>query len=266
MDEKLDTQRYRARPPSMLNTLTELPRTLFEISSLVAEWPLLTSGKRGDGHPVLFLPGFMAGDNSTLVMRRFLLNRGYEPLPWLLGTNTGRLELLEEKLVKRAYRIIRTYKGKKISLVGQSLGGIFARELARMFPDSIRQVITLGSPFAARDTGSTFPLVRRMFERASGMSVERTQERMNQMDIETPLPVPATAIYSKGDGIVDWRVCMENEGAYSENIEVHSSHCGMGFNSAIFYILADRLAQEEGEWQKFDDKMLEQLLPDLLTA
>ena len=86
------------------------------------------------------------------------------------------------------------------------------------------------------------------------------------MDIETPLPVPATAIYSKGDGIVDWRVCMENEGTHSENIEVHSSHCGMGFNPAIFYILADRLAQEEGEWQKFDDKMSEQLLPSFLTA
>jgi len=251
MYEEIDVAAWRAGAPPLANALTELPRTLMEMQGLLAALPLLSMARRRDGDPVLLLPGFLAGDESTAVIRRFLTRLGYEPLPWDLGRNTGRAEIMQRLLPERMLDLARS-AGRRLSLVGQSLGGVYARELARMYPDHVRQVITLGSPFATRHGTSTVPIVRRLFEQQSGMTVEAMRELLESMDPHVSPPVPMTAIYSRGDGVVNWRVCKEaEEDEMTQNIEVCGSHCGMAFNPLIYRIVADRLAQREDDWQHY---------------
>ena len=144
--------------------------------------------------------------------------------------------------------------GRKVSVVGWSLGGIFARELARRAPDQVRAVITLGSPFAGAPKASN---AWRLYERASERKVEDWPGR-EQMKL--PPPVPSTAIYSRTDGIVAWQGCLEREGPTSENIEIEGSHCGLGHHPAALWAIADRLAQPEDGWRPFDRSGLRALV------
>ncbi|MFT7687752.1 MAG: pimeloyl-ACP methyl ester carboxylesterase [Candidatus Azotimanducaceae bacterium] len=240
-----------AKPPPLRNTLSEVPRTILELGSLVAILPALAMLPKGDGHPVLVLPGFMAGDESTYVLRQYLNLMGYKALPWNLGRNTGKPEILETQLLERFEEISKKYKGK-ISLIGQSLGGVFARELARSQSKKIKQVITLGSPFSVGQSSSVNSLVTKLFENQSGMTITAMRERLGVSDHEKAPPVPMTAIFSKGDGVVNWRACREIEsGAKIQNIEVRGSHCGMAFNPTIYYIIRNRLSQVEDAWEKY---------------
>ncbi len=247
-------QRY-AKPPSLYYTLTELPRSLMEMTSLLAALPALTSLPKGDRHPVLLLPGFLASDASTLMLRQYLLYMGYEPLPWTLGRNTGSFSIFEEKLLDRFDKLAKTYDDK-ISIIGQSLGGVFGRDIAHRFPESVRQVITLGSPFGALAANATNPMVTRLFQQQSGISVEELQAKLSEIEASKSPSVPSTAIFSKGDGVVNWRVCREDDSHQTESIEVRGSHCGMGFNPLIYYIISDRLSQLEGRWSEFNSNKL----------
>ena len=238
------------RAPSLLLTLSEGVRMATEMAALMATWPWLVKQPRGDGHPVLVLPGFTAGDASTLIMRRFLRELGYDVLAWDLGNNTGESYLVP-RLYKRINTIIKTTDAP-FSIIGQSLGGVFARELARSFPSHVRSVITLGSPFATRDGEGTNGLVRRMFERSINIRpAERVRVGLLPHGSRSP-PVPTTAIYSRGDGIVSWQLCKEAAGPISENVEVLGSHTGMSLNPLVYWILADRLAQPLGGWEPLD--------------
>jgi pimeloyl-ACP methyl ester carboxylesterase len=246
--QELDVDKVRAAGPAMLHSATELPRVLMELASLTWSWPLLTRARRGDGHSVLVLPGFTAGDESTLILRRVLDAAGYQSVPWALGQNTGSLDL-QEQLFHRFDSLTRDCD-RKMSIVGQSLGGVFARELARQWPERVRQVIALGSPFASSGPETTNGLVSRLFQYLSGMSQEQMRDRMLGFAPEPP-PVPSTAIYSKADGVVHWSSCLEYQGQQSENIEVHGSHTGMAMNPLVLHVLLDRLALPDGAWRPF---------------
>jgi pimeloyl-ACP methyl ester carboxylesterase len=249
MYEQIDVDTYRSPGPSALHSATELPRVLMEMTSLAYTWPWLGCAPRGDGHPVLVVPGFAADDTSTILLRRFLERLGYLPLEWGLGRNIGTFEL-QERLFELLQSLTDEYD-ETISLVGQSLGGVYARELARQFPDRIRQVITLGSPFSATGPDSTHPLVGQLFQRLSGLNEEEMRAMALRFDASPP-PVPMTAIYSRTDGIVHWSACLEGEAEQAENIEVIGSHTGMAVNPLVFHVIADRLAQPEGSWQPFE--------------
>ena len=264
MYQKLDlpaklssNENLKSRPPSLLNALTEIPRTLLDMGALCLSAPFLASMPRGDGHPVMVLPGFMASDQSTALLRGYLKQLGYDSMGWELGRNSGRFEIIHHILIARFLEAVDDC-GDKITLIGQSLGGVYARELARLFPDKVRQVITLGSPFGVVNGTAANPLVRSLFEIQSGLSIEEMREAIFEMDPHKTPPVPLTAIYSKGDGVVNWRVCREAfEDFETDTVEVFGAHCGMGFNAAIYYIIADRLAQPRDDWKKFERCKLE---------
>jgi pimeloyl-ACP methyl ester carboxylesterase len=247
--QELDVAHYRAGGPSPWHSATELPRVLLELSSLMYSWPLLGTAPRGDGHPVMVLPGFTAGDESTLMLRRFLARLGYQALPWRLGRNTGSFELQAQLF--QAFEELTSRIDRKISLVGQSLGGVYARELARQFPDRVRMTITLGSPFSSQGPEPTNGMVARLFQYMSGMTAEEMRDQMLHAPPEPP-PVPCTAIYSKSDGVVHWSSCLEYPGAEAENVEVVASHTGMAMNPIVYCVIADRLAQDEGAWRPFE--------------
>lgn len=222
-------------------------RGLFELNASLVLSPLLMRAPRGDGHPVLALPGFLASDLSMAPMRRYLRELGYNAHAWRMGRNLGGLSRMRETLRARLTEIHQE-TGQKVSLVGWSLGGIYARDLALQAPDMARSVITLGSPFAndVRATNAT-----RLYEMLSGESVEDRPELREA--IEGELPVPASSIYSRSDGIVNWRTCLLHPSDKAENIEVlFASHIGLGVNPAALWAVADRLAQPEGEFWPFD--------------
>jgi hypothetical protein len=220
-------------------------RAWIEFAALLATWPILTRAPRGDGHPVLILPGWLASDVSTRALRWYLRDRGYHAHGWRLGRNHGPSSETVTGLATRL-RELRERHGRRISLIGWSLGGIYARELARHFQDDVRQVITLASPF--RDPGATsVARLYRLRDRLIGTDARAADHAM----LRAPLGVPNTSIYSASDGVVAWQSCLGDSRPQCENIAVQSSHCGMGHHPAALLVIADRLAQAEGSWQPF---------------
>ena len=209
----------------------------------IAGWPT------GDGHPVLVLPGFLAGPLSTDLLRNVLRRLGYRVYDWGLGTNMGYRASMKESLPARLHQIRERNGGRKVSLIGWSAGGIYARELARGLPDDVRSVITLGSPFRGNHQASTAWKVWRLVNRGADATESVSQQALNRR--ATPLPVPTTCIYSKSDGIVAWQCCTSVPAPRTENIEVRSSHLGYGHNVQTLSVIADRLAQPEDGWQPY---------------
>ena len=211
-------------------------RVFAEMGALAPALPALLNAPRGDGHGVLVLPGMLTGDEATFVIRRYLDQLGYTTHPWKQGHNGGPSRALHDAMRARLQELAARY-GRRISLVGWSLGGIYARELAREYPNLVRQVVTLGSPFGGgHDPDGDM----------NGHSAERAARR------RIAPPVPCTAIYSKSDGVVSWEDCREADGPQTENIEVTATHMGMGVNPLVLWAIADRLAQAEGDWRPFD--------------
>jgi pimeloyl-ACP methyl ester carboxylesterase len=236
----------RLRPPGLGLLLAEM-RGIFELNTSLLLSPLLMRAPKGDGHPVLALPGFLASDLSMAPMRRYLRELGYDAYAWKMGRNIGGFSRLRAALRDRLAEI-NTSTGRKVSIVGWSLGGVYARDLALQAPDLVRCVVTLGSPFAndVRATNAT-----RLYEALSGETVEVDSELRKA--IAGDLPVPATSIYSRTDGVVNWRTCLLRPSDTAENIEVHlASHTGLGVNAAALWAVADRLAQAEGQFSQFD--------------
>ena len=222
-------------------------RAIHEFGAFLQSLPLLGLAPSGDGHPVLVLPGLIASDTSTRPLRHFLRTRGYQVSGWKQGRNYGLRDGVEKGMTDLVH-MLNDSQGRKVSLVGWSLGGLYARQLAKMAPECVRQVVTLGSPFAG-DPRSTnaWPV----YEWASGQRPEEIDPRFTASMAEAP-PVPTTAIFSRTDGVCAWQGCREQASCMAESIEVESSHCGMGFHPAAVYAVANRLAQKEGEWSPFD--------------
>ena len=180
--------------------------------------PLVAGAPRGDGHPVLVLPGLGASDASTRPLRWFLDRLGYRTSGWGLGTNTGPSTETADDLSALLARIVADH-GHLVSLIGWSLGGIYANALAARAPQRVRQVITLGSPLTV------------------GPNV--------------PAGIPATSVYSRSDAIVPWRSSLLPAGPQRQNVEVRGSHIGLGHNPAVLVVVADRLAQPIASWRPF---------------
>ncbi|MCC8979589.1 alpha/beta fold hydrolase [Bradyrhizobium acaciae] len=245
----------RSAPPSQLLLALEA-RGIWELQAFFASYPLLRRAPRGDGHPVLVLPGLSASDMSTRPLRAYLKAQGYAAHGWKLGPNHGPRPGVEAAMDARLAELAERYQ-RKVSLIGWSLGGVFAREIARRTPELVRQVITLGSPFANEPKASN---AWRLYE---VLSERRVDDWPDRDVMKLPPPVPSTAIYSRTDGIVSWRGCREQPGARTQNIEVEGSHCGLGHNPAVLYAIADRLALPEDDWSPFDRSGLRGLVyPD----
>ncbi|GAA3884158.1 alpha/beta hydrolase [Saccharothrix violaceirubra] len=231
--------------PHLIWYLTEPTRAVVDLGRFATTRALLRSAPTGDGHTVLVLPGLAGTDLTTTVLRRFLVGLGYDVHGWGLGWNLGpsepALRGMRELLGRLAARA-------PVSLVGWSLGGIFARELARERPELVRQVVTLGSPYRLTDLRDTRvnPLYRFLARLSSAVVAPPPAEAGRP-----PFPVPATSLYSKSDGIVPWRSCREEPGGHGESVEVVCSHLGYAHNPAVLWAVADRLAQPAGGWRPF---------------
>jgi pimeloyl-ACP methyl ester carboxylesterase len=222
-------------------------RAPWELWSVLPSWPLLARAPAGDGHPVIVFPGLSASDGSTYPIRGYLQNLGYDISGWNQGYNFGpRAGILET--AKRQVMDTCDVTGNKVSLVGWSLGGIYARELAKALPGYVRSVATMGTPFSGSHTSTN---ASKLFQLTSGKDISN---ELKNFDLPTAPAVPTTSIFSRTDGVVSWRASIQKPSKVNlqtENIEVFASHLGLGMNPTAWWALADRLAQPEGHWKPF---------------
>ena len=241
----LDAIELSAAPGPLLMMMEA--RAPWEYAAMVAAAPWLKRLPVGDGHPVVVFPGLGASDMSTTPLRNFLRERGYTPYAWKQGFNFGPRHGVLDACRELVDQVARRHD-ERVSLVGWSLGGIYAREIAKEQPAHARCVITLGTPFTGHPRATN---AWRFYELVSGQSVHDPELTA---PLRVPPPCPTTSIYSKTDGVVAWQ-CSINEAAPNvENIEVHASHVGMGMNPLALYAIADRLAQDPQHWKRFDVK------------
>jgi len=235
----------RKKGPSLFWTLTE-GRSLFELNSFYALRLAMKRLPRGDGHPVIVFPGFVASDYSTRPMRGLLKDLGYKTFGWGLGRNlrfNDDREADMRALLKRVYED----EGRKVSL-----------KVAKANPEYVRNVITLGSPISGDMDHSN---ATRLYEFFNGPPSEVMQKRLKT--IAKAPPVPTTSIFTKTDGIVAWRGSVQETGQRTgeriDNICIPASHVGLGVNPLAMCAIADRLAQAEGQWAPFEMSGLKKL-------
>jgi pimeloyl-ACP methyl ester carboxylesterase len=231
------------RAPGALLLMLE-GRAPLEYAALLAATPWLKRLPRGDGHPVLVFPGLGANDLTTAPLRGFLDSLGYFSRPWNQGFNFGPRKGVLERGQADLQALQREF-GRPVSLIGWSLGGLYARELAKQCAGQVRCVITLGTPFTGHPRATN---AWRFFELLSG---QKTDDPALMAQLRQAPPLPTTSIYSRSDGIVAWRCSINAPAPLAENIEVPASHVGMGLNPLAMYAIADRLAQDPAHWKPF---------------
>ncbi len=214
-------------------------RGLLELPNLLLKFPGLSRQPRGRGQRVLVLPGYGASDGSTAILRAYVRYLGYRPHGWGLGRNGGDVENLLPRVVARLEGLARD-EGRGISLIGWSLGGVLAREAARERPGAAHRVITLGSPVVG---GPKYTAVASAYRRR-GVDLDAIEARVEERNRQ-PLATPVTAVYSRRDGVVAWRACIDRHARSVEHVEVETTHLGLGFSPNVFRIIAERLGREE---------------------
>lgn len=255
-------------PPRISHSLAELGRIFWEAGSSLALSPLYKLLPRGDGHGVMTLPGFFGADGSMASIRKFLDKQGYSGLPWELGRNVPDNGVRDMETMLEFRRNIETTlaeklqrhkdrTGRRLSLVGWSLGGLYATALAHRHPDLVRQVVTLGTPYGdPRGTALYGPMQRAFASRVDARMLDDWIDFTFCGDLQ----VPVTALFSQSDGFVGEGIARLPEHPLMENIAVMASHVGFPFNPLVRLLLAERLAQPEGDWQPYQRMTLKPFL------
>ena len=238
--------------PSKLLLGLEGIRAVYEYGlSWALNVPLRFISAKGDGHPVIVIPGLGTADGSTHYVRRFLNDIGYETHTWGQGRNMGPkggIDKFLSQLTDHVSDVVERSGGQQVSIIGWSLGGIYSREIAKVCPNLVRQVITLGTPFKTATEGTN---AAALYEFLSKDKSHRDPEVLKK--ISMPPPVPFTSIYSKSDGVVHWECSLENEGPMCENIEIPgASHLGLGHNPMTMYVIANRLRYNKENWKPYN--------------
>lgn len=228
-------------------------RAALELVTSAALLPTLLRAPKGDGQPVLLLPGLGTGDTSLEPMRLFLKSRGYLVETWGLGRNKG-LTRKFSKILEEKIRFLHYKHGRRVSIVGWSLGGVFAFYAAHVAPECVRSVIALGSPLRVDPDAPPVPGGMAMYRAlADPFGPATHQARARSRALRGPPPVPSTCIYSRTDGIVmPEHATLDGDPRTHENICVPGSHMGLAVNGYVMWIVADRLAQPEGAWRPLD--------------
>ena len=244
----------KAAIPSLPSALIDAPnfwlmlmegRAPWEYAASLAAIPFMRKLPSGDGHPVLVFPGLGANNYSTAPLRSFLKSLGYVVYPWEQGFNFGPREGVLQACQRQADAVYNRHR-QPLSLIGWSLGGIYARETAKALASQTRCVVTLGTPFTGNMKATNAWRFYQMVSRQGDADPKLIAQ------IRIAPRVPTTSIYSRTDGVVAWQCSINVEGPITENIEVTVSHVGMGMNPLAHFAIADRLAQNPETWRRFD--------------
>jgi alpha-beta hydrolase superfamily lysophospholipase len=202
-----------------------------------------------DGHPVVIFPGLGASGGSVAPLRKFCKSLGYAAFDWGRGFNTGPkgdLDLWLAELADHCTQMIEEHQ-QTVTLIGWSLGGIYAREVAKLMPGRVRQVITIGTPFNSDKDHTNAGWLYRLLSDDS----PEFDAKLN-LRLRSSPPVPTTSIFSRADGVVAWQTCLHPyKRREVQDVEIQGSHIGMGWNPLVMDVVADRLAQRPGAWKPY---------------
>jgi esterase/lipase len=193
---------------------------------------------KGDGRPMLLVPGYMASDYSMQPLGRYLKYLGYDVYYAELGRNTGHINKDTLRLGQRIEALSAGLKHKDFTMIGWSLGGVLARETARHFPSLVREVITMGTPIIG---GPKFTTIGKYYSRLKELDMEKLELYVHQRN-SIGLKQPITSIYSKTDGVVGWQASIDSYNKQAKNVEVNSSHLGLGVHPQVWKIIANTLS------------------------
>ncbi|MBE9540440.1 MAG: hypothetical protein IMF06_15255 [Proteobacteria bacterium] len=248
-------------PPKLSHSIMELGRVFLEMGSSALLGPLFKTLPEGDGHSIMTIPGFMGADGSTSLLRRFLKNRGYKAIPWGLGQNASVAQGeqgLDKFLAERAQteklisqRIEQEFEetGRKLTLIGWSLGGLYAVALAHQYPQWIRQVITLGTPYGDPRGTALYAVMGRMYDNGDAVDEASLARWVAHTYRGGDLRVPILVLYSESDGIVGAGIAKcAADPRYVTNMAVMASHVGFPFNPLVFAVIANHLVPPEQRW------------------
>lgn len=228
-------ERYSLSAPSRSKKFFET-RVILETLALPPSAPWLLMQPRGDGRQVMLVPGFMTDDWSTWPLRRYLKTLGYSTLPWSLGRNKGQPEVDAERLVEHLDTVRRD--DQAITLIGWSLGGVIAREVARLVPDAVREVITMGTPV---EGGPKYTFAAQRFSKLYNVELDEFEQHVHEVNSKG-ITQPLTVIYSKSDGVVGWRAAIDRYNPHARHVCIPSSHVGLGTNPLVWREIAQTLA------------------------
>ncbi len=213
-----------------------------DVANLLWKSPRLLRLPRGHGQPVVVIPGFKISDRATIILRKFLTLLGYKVHGWGLGINHGHVKSLHEQLVAQIKKRYREY-GEPIRLIGWSLGGYLAREVARDFPKGVHSVVSMGSPLIG---GAKYTFAARIYQRR-GIDLD-AEEKMIAGRNAIPIKAPLLVIYSKEDGVVSWQACLDTNKKHKVSLlEVKSSHLGLGFHFDVYQAIAQFIAEKDSD-------------------
>lgn len=225
-----------ARRPNRLATLLEL-RAPLDWATILLRAPHLLRAPRGDGRPVMLLPGYGTDESSMRPLGRYLRFLGYDVHEWGLGRNRGKVDTYTQLIGERTRELHDELGSTPLTLIGWSLGGVIARETARLFAPYVREVITLGTPILG---GPKYTATAERFAEASNLDLDEFEKEVHARNSEG-ISQPVTSIYSKLDGVVGWRASIDIYNEHARNIEVYSSHFGIGANGRVWRLIADTL-------------------------
>ena len=224
------------QPPTKLLTALEARAPLDWLSVLLYS-PHLIFARRGNGAPVMLVPGYMTSELSMRPLKLFLNKIGHNAHDWELGRNRGNVRQDVERVSLILSELYEHYE-QPVSLVGWSLGGVISRELARLHPEKVKQVITMGTPISG---GPKYTFFGNNFKRNDNLDIDQIEREIHERNL-LGITQPITSIYSKSDGIVGWKASLDRYNPQADNIEVFSSHLGLGINGKVWRIIADKLA------------------------
>jgi hypothetical protein len=222
--------------PTLLDILREV-RAPFEFASLAFHAHALSNAPKGNAHAVMLVPGYLADDYSMRPLGAYLKYLGYDVYYTELGRNMGKVNTDMMRLGDRVESVSQALYGKKVTLIGWSLGGVLTREVARLFPDIVQQVLTLGTPIVG---GPKFTSVGKRYAKLNNIDLEAFELDVHQRN-SIGLTQPVTSIYSKSDGVVGWQASVDIYNQHAVNIEVNGSHMGLGVNPKVWLTIADIL-------------------------
>lgn len=245
--------------PAIVNSLLEF-RAAFEACSLAYAYPWLLQAEPGEGRPVLVVPGFTQSDNATYFVRRYLKRLGYDVYGWKQGVNNG---LCADKFAALEQRLsaIHRQTATRVALIGWSLGGFYVRALANKHSAQVSGLMTVGTTFSMPTPRAVNRGINRLYGQLN--PYQQMDGFFQRSDLwESRPPMPSSSIYSKGDGVNNWRFCLDAPSELSENIQVWGSYSGMAVNPMVYHVLADRLGQLAGHWQPYQrHRLLQRAMP-----
>jgi predicted esterase YcpF (UPF0227 family) len=224
--------------PTLFDIIREV-RAPFEFASIALNVSALSKAPKGDGRAVMLVPGYLADDFSMRPLGAYLRYLGYIVYYPEMGRNMGKVNTDMIHLGNRVESISQELDGKKLTLIGWSLGGVLTREVARLFPNVVEEVLTLGTPIVG---GPKFTSVGKRYAKRNNIDLEKFELDVHQRN-SIGLTQPVTSIYSKSDGVVGWQASIDTYNPHANNVEVTGSHMGLGVNPEVWLTIADVLGE-----------------------